>query len=252
MTASVIIVCHLTCTGDGVRATICLGGSILVPEQPDVDTVRTAASVLRDLRKKGYELLVVAGGGKVARVYIDTARKFKATDVDCDTLGIDVTRLNARLLISALGDIAEQNPVTTFEAAVRVMLRGKIPVMGGTVPGHTTDAVAAGLADASRSDLLIFFTNVDGIYTADPKLDPRAKKIETMTSRQLLEMVAGVEMKPGITTIVDPISAKIIDRSRIKTLVLGKNEISHLQKILEGAEHSGTTVVPREKRGRGS
>jgi len=235
-----------------VRATICLGGSILVPEQPDVDTIHAAAGVLRDLRKKGYEFLVVVGGGQVARVYIDAAQKFKATNVECDVLGIDVTRLNARLLITALGDIAEQSPVTTFEAAVRVMLRGKIPVMGGTVPGHTTDAVAAGLADASRSDILIFFTNVDGVYTADPKLDPRAKKIETMTSRQLLEMVASVEMKPGITTIVDPISAKIIDRSRIKTLVLGKHGIPHLQKILEGVEHNGTTVVPREKRGRRS
>jgi len=235
-----------------VRVTICLGGSILVPEQPDVDTIHAAAGVLRDLRKKGYELLVVVGGGKVARVYINTARKFKATDVYCDTLGIDVTRLNARLLIAALGGIAEQNPVTTFEAAVRVMLRGKIPIMGGTVPGHTTDAVAAGLADASKSDMLVFFTNVDGVYTADPKLDPRAKKIETITSHQLLEMVADVEMKPGITTIVDPISAKIIDRSRIKTLVLEKHEIPRLQKVLEGAEHSGTTVVPGEKRGRRS
>ena len=232
-----------------MRVTICLGGSILVPEQPDVDTIHAAAEVLRDLRKKGYELLVVVGGGKVARVYINTARKFKATDVYCDTLGIDVTRLNARLLIAALGGIAEQNPVTTFEAAVRVMLRGKIPIMGGTVPGHTTDAVAAGLADASKSDMLVFFTNVDGVYTADPKLDPRAKKIETITSHQLLEMVADVEMKPGITTIVDPISAKIIDRSRIKTLVLEKHEIPRLQKVLEGAEHSGTTVVPGEKRG---
>ncbi len=235
-----------------MRATICFGGSIMVPGQPDVDTIRTAVNVLRDLKRKGHELLVVVGGGKVARMYIDVAREFKATNAYCDVVGVDVTRLNARLLIAALGEVAEQNPITTFEAAIRAMLRGKIPVMGGTVPGHTTDAVAAELADSSKSDLLIFFTNIDGVYTADPKVNPRARKIDTMDSRQLLELFGNVKMEPGVLVVIDPIGAKIIDRAGIKTLVLGKHEIPRLQKILEGAEHSGTTIMPREKHGRRS
>ena len=224
----------------------------MVPGQPDVDTIRTSANVLRDLKRKGHELLVVVGGGKVARMYIDVACEFKATNAYCDTIGVDVTRLNARLLITALGEVAEQNPITTFEAAARAMLRGKIPVMGGTVPGHTTDAVAAELADSSKSDLLIFFTNIDGVYTADPKVNPRARKIDTMDSRQLLELFGSVRMEPGVLVVIDPVGAKIIDRSNIKTLVLGKHEIPRLQKILEGAEHSGTTIMPREKHGRRS
>ena len=224
----------------------------MVPGQPDVGTIRAAANVLRDLKRKGYELLVVVGGGNVARMYIDVAREFRATNAYCDTVGVDVTRLNARLLIAALGEVAEQNPITTFEASIRAMLRGKIPVMGGTVPGHTTDAVAAELADSSKSDLLIFFTNINGVYTADPKVNPRARKLDTMDSRQLLELVGNVKMEPGVLVIIDPIGAKIIDRSGIKTLVLGKHEIPRLQKILEGAEHSGTTIMPREKHGRRS
>ncbi len=231
---------------------MCIGGSIAVPELPDAECIREAARVLRELKAKRYELLVVVGGGKTARRYIEAAREMKATQTYCDAIGIDITRINARLLIAALGDIAVPDPVTTFDEAIRAMLRGKIPIMGGTVPGHTTDAVAAGLADASRSDLLVFFTNVDGVYTADPKLDPNAKKIETMTTRQLVELVGGMRMKPGVTAIVDPVGAKIIDRSRIRTLVLGKTELPHLQKILEGAKHNGTTIMPREKRGRGS
>lgn len=232
--------------------TLCFGGSILAPDLPDVDCIRETARVLRELKARRHELLVVVGGGRTARRYIGAARELKATHAYCDTIGIDATRLNARLLIAALGELAELNPITTFDGATRAMLRGKIPVMGGTVPGHTTDAVAAGLADASRSDLLVFFTDVDGVYTADPKLDPSAKKFEAMTSRQLLELVAGVKMKPGVTAIIDPIGAKIIDRSGIKTLVLGRQEVHRLQKILGGAGHSGTTVVPRERRGRGS
>jgi len=235
-----------------MRVTLCIGGSITVPELPDAECIREAARVLRELKAKRFELLVVVGGGKMARRYIEAARELKATQTYCDIVGIDITRINARLLIAALGDIAAPNPITTFDEAIRAMLRGKIPVMGGTVPGHTTDAVAAGLADASHSDLLVFFTDVDGVYTADPKLDPNAKKFETMTTRQLVELVGGVRMKPGVKTVVDPVGAKIIDRSRIRTIVLGKAELPRLQKILEGAKRSGTTIVPREKRGRGS
>jgi len=119
-----------------------------------------------------------------------------------------------------------------------------VPVMGGTTPGHTTDAVAAMLAKASRSDLLIFFSDVDGIYTTDPKLDPKAKKIESMTTRELAKRFATVKAEPGMKTIIDPIAAKLVERSKFKTLVMGAHEIKRLPKILEGAGHSGTTVEP--------
>ena len=116
--------------------------------------------------------------------------------------------------------------------------------MGGTTPGHTTDAVAAMLAKASRSDLLIFFSDVDGIYTTDPKLDSKAKKIESMTTRELAKRFATVKAEPGMKTIIDPIAAKLVERSKFKTLVMGAHEIKRLPKILEGAGHSGTTVEP--------
>lgn len=230
--------------GGAMRVTLCFGGSIVVPTAPDVDCVTEIAKALRELRTRGHEVLVVVGGGATSRTYIEAAKKFKAPDVFCDTIGIEVTRLNARLIIAALGELAEQNPATTFDAAIRAMLRGKIPVMGGTVPGHTTDAVAAMLANSSKSELLVFFSDVDGVYTADPKLDPNAKKIETMSARDLVRMTASIKMRPGIKVIVDPVGAKIIEQARIKTLVLGRGEIKRLPQIIEGDSHSGTTILP--------
>lgn len=224
--------------------TLCFGGSIVVPDLPDVRCIQKIVQVIRKLKSKGYGISVVVGGGRTARNYIGAAEKLKLSKKDLDILGIDITRINARLLINALGDLAEPEPVTDYDRAVKSMLSGKIPVMGGISPGQTTDAVAAMLAKISKSDLLIFFTDVDGVYTADPKLHPNAKKIERMTADQLVELVSKIPMKPGVRTIVDPIAARIIERSRILTLVLGKHEIRRLPLILEGKRHSGTIIEP--------
>lgn len=228
-----------------MRVTICFGGSIIAPDWPDMGCIREIAQALRALKSQKHEVLVVVGGGNPSRRYIKAAREFGASSTCCDLIGINVTRMNAHLLISALGDLAERELVTTFEKAIRVMLRGKIPVMGGTTPGHTTDAVAAMLASSSKSDLLVFFTDVDGVYTSDPKLDRKARKFRTMTSHELVNLVAMQKVKPGMNIVVDPIGARLIERARIRALVLGRHEISRLAEILKGAKHSGTTILPK-------
>ena len=227
-----------------MRVTLCFGGSILAPEELDVDCIRAVAQMLRALKSQKHEVLVVTGGGRPSRKYIEAARKLKASSTYCDIMGIDVTRLNARLMIAALGDLAEREPLATFEAAIRVTLKGKVPVMGGVTPGQTTDAVAAMLASSSKSELLVFFTDVGGVYTADPKLNPRAKKLEVITVRELMRLVAVKKMKPGISMVIDPVGAKLIQRTGIRTLVLGRRDIKRLPEILRGAKHSGTTIVP--------
>jgi len=227
-----------------MRITICFGGSIVAPEKPNIELIREIAKTVRMLKSKKYEILIVTGGGGPARMYMGTAQKLGAPHVELDKIGVDVTRLHARMLISALGEIAEPEPMTTVEAAVRATFKNKVPVMGGTTPGQTTDAVAAMLAKASRSELLVFFSDVDGIYTADPKRDPMAKKIERMSARELAKRFATVKAEPGMRTVIDPIAAKLIERSKIKTLFMGVHEIKRLPEIMEGAGHSGTTVMP--------
>ncbi len=233
-----------------MRITIGLGGSVFAAGDLDVEFLQEAASVFRELRAQGHEILVVVGGGKTSRKYIEAAHELGASDKDCDDIGISVTRLNARLLIKALGDLAEPSPVETFERAIRVMLKKKIPVMGGTFPGQTTDAVAAGLANSSMSELLIFFVDVGGIYTSDPKRHPEAEKLETIEASELVRLAQDVKMKPGVTEIVDPLAAKLIQRSRLRTLVLGRGELGRLSTIIRGGEHSGTTVLPGDSNGR--
>jgi len=224
--------------------TICLGGSVLAPTRPDIRVIKEMAKTIRDLKSDGHSVLVVTGGGGAAREYIEVAKKLGASSFLMDKVGIEVTRLNARMLISAICDLTEADPPHTVEKAVRMALKHQVPVMGGTTPGQTTDAVAAMLAKASRSDFLVFFSDVDGVYTSDPKLDPSAKKIEKMTTVELARKFGSVKPEPGMKTIIDPVAVKLIERGKFKTLVLGPHEIKRLPEILKGGAHSGTTIVP--------
>lgn len=230
-----------------MRITICLGGSTFNPEELDVKTLKEIAETLKKLKEENHEILVVTGGGHTSRHYIDAGREMGISHKDLDQIGIAATRLNARLLNSILGDLATPDVPYNFEKAIRIMLRNKIPIMGGTQPGHTTDAVAAELAETSNSDLLIFISDVDGIYTSDPKKDEEAEKIYQMTTSELSDLMSKMQFKPGMNAIIDPLATEILQGMKIKTLVMGKEEINRLPKIVKGSTHSGTVVEPPEK-----
>ncbi len=135
-------------------------------------------------------------------------------------IGITVTRLNARLLIAALGSAAYPVPPETQEDASVAALSSRIVVMGGTTPGHTTDAVAAILAEYVHADILIDATSTDGIYTKDPKKHPDAVKLDELSPARLIEIIAAERMEAGANLPLDILAAKIIERSGILTVVL--------------------------------
>jgi uridylate kinase len=229
-----------------MRITLSIGGSVLI-DRGELNTriLREVANVVKELRHLGHQVYVVVGGGEVARKYIEAGRKLGLASNLLDEIGIAVTRLNAKLVSVLLGHIAGDVP-TTIEAAIERATHGKVPVMGGTAPGQTTDAVAAALAHVSGSDLLIFITDVDGIYTADPKKDPSAQKIIRLTTKDLLRMFGRVRQSPGMNVILDSVAVKLISRYKLKTLVLPASDLERLPRILAGEPHSGTTVEPVE------
>ncbi|MEM2934074.1 MAG: UMP kinase, partial [Methanocellales archaeon] len=190
------------------------------------------ARVIKKIAKK-HKVVVVTGGGAIARNYIDAARKLGADEASCDLIGIEVTRLNARLFISALRPDAYPEPALDYKEAESALSSGKIVVMGGVAPGQTTDAVAAILAEYLKADLLVNATSVDGVYSADPKLDPNARKFDKLSPSELVDIVMKIEMKAGSKSPIDPLSAKIIERSKIPTIILnGENPRNLLDAIL--------------------
>jgi len=215
-----------------------LGGSILAGR--DSDSLRQYADALKVLSKE-HQIYVVVGGGKIAREYIEKARALKASEVFCDQIGIGATKLNAMLLVAALGDAAPKEIPASYEDAARLCAPGRIVVMGGVSPGQTTDAVSALLAEYVSADRLIIATSVDGVYTADPEVDPSARKITWMTPKELVRMAMATEMKAGSRSPVDPLAAKIIERSSIPTAIVHGKDIENLKKGITDA-HRGTEI----------
>ena len=217
-----------------------LGGSILAGKDPE--SLRQYAKALKELAKE-HQIYVVVGGGRIAREYIEKARALGSSEVFCDLIGIGATKLNSALLIAALGDAAPSEIPDTYAKAAQLSLPGKIVVMGGIAPGQTTDAVSALLAEYVHADKIIVATSVDGVYTADPERDPTAKKLETMTPHDLARLAMETEMKAGSRSPVDPLAAKIIERSSIPTAIVLGSKIENLRKGALGG-HTGTEISP--------
>ena len=227
-----------------MRVIVSIGGSVLAPDL-QADRVDAHADVIDGLVDDGHEVAAVVGGGGVARQYIRTARDLGATEYDLDALGIDVTRLNARLLITALESSATPEPAESHEAARASLRRGEVAVMGGTIPGHTTDAVAALLAEMAGADLLVYATSVPGVFSADPNVDNEAERFDELTAAELVDVIASVETTAGSNAPVDLLAAKIIERSGLRAVVLDGSEPSRVADAVAG-DARGTEVHPNE------
>ena len=227
-----------------MKIVVSIGGSVLAKElQPR--NFKRYANAIKEIGKH-HSVFIVTGGGKAAREYIGVARALGSDEATCDFLGIDITRINARLLIAALGDAAYYEPPFNYKEARTASIAGQIVVMGGVTPGQTTDAVSAVLAEYVGADLLINATSIDGVYTSDPKKNKSARKFETMTPHQLIEIVMKTEMVAGANSPIDLLAAKIIERSNIKTIVLNGEDPQNIIDAING-KYNGTTIEKDEK-----
>jgi len=197
---------------------ISLGGSILIPEL-DKNRIREYLPVLTRIAAK-HRLFVVVGGGGGARDYIEVARGLGIDEGTADEIGILVTRLNATLLIAALGEAAYPKVAESPSEAKKFAESKKIVVMGGITPGQTTDAVAAVLAERVHADVFINVTSVNGIYDKDPKKFTGAKYFKTLTPSQLIEIVGKGGLGAGSHNVLDIIAARVVERSHIPLVVL--------------------------------
>mgnify|MGYP000176167488 CR=1 FL=1 len=228
-----------------MKVIVSIGGSVLVPTV-DSERVAAYADVIEGLDDAGHSVGLVVGGGPTAREYIGAARELGANEIELDQLGIAVTRLNARLLIAALDNRVTPTPPEDHDRAREALQHGDIPVMGGTVAGHTTDAVATALAEYTDADLLIYATSVDGVYSADPSEDSEATKFDRLSPGELVEIVGGIELEAGSNAPVDLLATKLLKRSGLRAIVLDGTEPELVADAVDGS-HDGTEIVPEER-----
>lgn len=227
------------------KVVISLGGSVLVPTL-DSHLLGEWAATLRELAQH-YSVFCVCGGGGEARRYISVCRGLGLDDGTADELGIMVTRINAFLLLSALGDAAYPTVPATYREAKEAALHQRVVVMGGVAPGQTTDAVSAVLAEEVSADLLVNATAIDAIYSADPKKDPAAERYSRITPANLIDIIMKERMGAGSNMIVDLLAAKIVERSNIPFIVMdGKNPALVKDAIIAG-RFDGTVVSDQQE-----
>lgn len=215
-----------------MKIVISLGGSLISLNEPDY--IKKVADLIKKA-SNDFEVYVVVGGGKLARNYINIARKFCRDESYLDKIGILATRMNAMLLNSFFRkDVPE-----TVEEAIKM----ETPViMGGTTPGHSTDAVSAMVAKRANANLIIIATDVDGVYDKDPKKYKDAKKFDRIGIQELKKISGNEWNKAGESSVIDAIACRIIEEEKIPTFVLNGKNLKELENAIYGKKFNGTVV----------
>ena len=225
-----------------MNVVLSVGGSLINPVEPDLKFLKELSKLLIKLKSQ-YRLALVCGGGKPARTYLQAVRELTKNEFLADEIAIMATRQNASLLIAALQNEAYPTVVSNFSQAANALLSNKIVVMGGTIPGITTDTDAALLAEKIGAKRLVNLSNVDAIYSSDPKKDKHAKKLSRLSFEELAELAFKYDKREaGTHFIFDLVACKIIERANIETHFVYGRDLKEVEKAIKGEKHSGTVV----------
>jgi uridylate kinase len=228
------------------RVALVFGGSILAPPELQPDFLEEVADRLRDWSKE-RQLFVVVGGGAPARRHIEAARKAGVAEDLLDRIGIQATRLNAQTLAGILrtkgANVNTEIPHSTAQA-LRFAEQHDLVVMGGTVPGHSTDFVAVDLAVQGRCARFVNATNVAGVYTRDPNKHKDAQFKPELTFEEMLGIIGEREWSTaGAPGVIDGPSTVLIASKAVPTCIVDGRDLDNLGKAIRGEAFKGTRIA---------
>ncbi|MGP6238844.1 UMP kinase [Cuniculiplasma sp. SKW4] len=218
---------------------ISLGGSMVNPDKIDVDFINNFVHAIK--RMETGRVGIVVGGGMTARNYVKAMRNYTGNNFFLDEIGIRATRMNAMLLVASMGTPQETIPESITEG-LSVLNRNGIVIMGGTVPGHTTDTVSMLLAESAGIRDVINITSVDAVYSDDPKKNQDAIKYEQLTYEEAFKISLASYSGAGSNQFLDSVSLLIGKRAGLNIhLISGKN-FQNLENCLMGKKYEGTII----------
>jgi uridylate kinase len=225
-----------------MKVSISLGGSLLTRNM-EAASYRRYADVMRRIWEAGHTVVVTCGGGRPARQFISIAKELDATLDIQDNLGILATHVNALLLIAALGDAADPY-IHRRATEIKRHLGDRILVGGGHRPGSSTDYRAAIFAEAIGADLIVNATDVSGVCDKNPKTNPDARKLDTLTYVQLEKIIrANTRQSPGEYDLFDLKAVRLAARLGTPIVFVDGTDPEEIIRAVTGAHH-GTTVRP--------
>jgi uridylate kinase len=224
-----------------MRIVIRIGGSV-VANPINTDLMGKYADIIKTVRQEGNEVAVVLGGGALAREFIGIAKNLGLDMNEQDEIAISCSRLFAQLFLKKLGTIACTKVAITLDDAAQCLSEGKVVVMGGLKPGITTDTVAALVAERINAELLLKGTDQNGVYDKDPRKHPDAIKLDHLSIEDLAKVFEHNEHKAGIHQIIDPEAIKVLQRKRLKIIVVNGFKPENMVAALRG-ENVGTVIT---------
>jgi uridylate kinase len=189
-----------------------------------------------------YQPIIITGGGKIARFYINLARSLGFDESGLDLIGIQVSHLNAKLLISGLGDLCFPLTPQNLDEISTAVLTNKIVITGGLYPGQSTNATSALIAEKIKALKFYNATDVDGIFNYDPRINPNAKMYESIGVKECISILKLENSMAGTYDLMDLISLKVIERSSLPTVVF-KSSVENISKIIMENAKIGTEII---------
>jgi uridylate kinase len=223
-----------------MRVVIRIGGSV-VASPINTELIGEYADLLRRLQNAGHKIVLVVGGGTLAREFIQYAKDLGLKEAEQDEAAISVSRLVAQLFMLKLGNTGIGMVPVSLDDVRKKVETGEIVVMGGLKPGMTTDTVAAMAAEKIKADLMVKATDQEGVYTRDPRKHKDAKKIDKLSFDDLTRLFEQSKHKAGIHQIIDPEAVKILRASRTKTIVVSGFKPENVSLAIEGRK-IGTVI----------
>lgn len=223
---------------------ISAGGSIVVPDRPDPVFLSSFIKGMTGYLEKHEDdrLIFVIGGGATARIYQEALRAFSpdaAPDM-LDWIGIRTTHLNATLVKAAFGALSPDD-IVTDPTSEGLEFNGRVLIAGGWKPGFSTDTDAVYLARRFNASRVINLSNIKKVYTDDPRKNPDAKPIDTISWKEFRKIV-GDEWVPGKNTPFDPVASRLAEESSIQVICADGRNIENTLAILENGKFEGTVI----------
>jgi len=223
---------------------ISLGGSIVAPEGVDGEFLKDFAGLVQELLEEDRErkFIFVVGGGGPARAWQNAYREVcrgAVKDEEADWIGIMATRLNAQLVKAVMAQWCCQEVVTDPTASEQIT--GRVLVAAGWKPGFSSDNDAVLLAGRFKAKTVINLSNIEKVYTGDPKKDPRARPLDNISWDDFRAMV-GDKWVPGTNVPFDPVASRHAQELGLKVICAAGKNLENLKKIIRGEDFTGTTI----------
>ncbi len=218
---------------------ISLGGSQLVPNKVNTKFLKQFKEIIDS--HPSQKFVIVTGGGSTARKYINALRKLgKSTKTQSES-GIAITRFHASFLTKIFGKKANEELPKNMKKVKNLLNKNQVVFCGALryKPKNTSDGNAADLASYLKCPF-INITNVQGLYTANPKTNKKARRIPKITWKKFYQKAKKIKYKAGQHFVLDQNAAKTIMQDKVPTYIIG--ELEQLERIIKNKKFTGTLI----------